>query len=249
VTNGASERMPGPAGLLEAFARARMVDLTHVIEPGMPVFPTHPQYFAMRWETHDPAAMNQLLIGEHAGTHLDSPSHFYPDPTDPRCVAVADIPVAALAGPAVKLDLTGTAPDAQIGADVFRDWERAHRDLRAQDAVVLQFGWSERWGTHESAAAYLDAWPGISTDAARYLVERDVRTVATDCLGIDASSTTDLGAHLALLEHGVTIVENLCSLELVPSEFLLLTLPLKIAGGTGSPIRAVAVFDDEAAAS
>jgi kynurenine formamidase len=238
-TTGAASR------LLDAFARARMVDLTHVIEPGMPVFPTHPQYFAMPWDTHDPAAMNQLLIGEHAGTHLDSPSHFYSDPSDPRCVAVAEIPVQSVIGPAVKVSVTGVDGDAQLGADVLRTWEAAHRELRAGEAVVLHFGWSDRWGTFDDAEAYLREWPGLSTEAARFLVERGVRTVATDCLGIDASSTTDLGAHFALLEHGVTIVENLCSLHLVPDEFLLVTLPLKIAGGTGSPVRAVAVFDEE----
>jgi arylformamidase len=246
VTEGGS---PRAAGLLEAFARSRIVDLTQTIETGMPVFPTHPQFFAMRWETHDPASMNQLLIGEHAGTHLDSPSHFYPDPADPRCVDVAQIPVARLAGPAVKLQLVGTPPDAQIGADAIQAWEREHRELRADDAVVLQFGWSERWGTHERAAAYLEAWPGISAEAAGYLVERGVRTVGTDCLGIDASSSTDLAAHFTLLEHGITIVENLCSLEHVPLEFLLVTLPLKLAGGTGSPVRAVAVVDDGEAAT
>ena len=60
--------------LLELAARARVVDLSHTIEPGIPVYPTHPQYFAMKWETHDPAAMNQLLIGEHAGTPFEPSS-------------------------------------------------------------------------------------------------------------------------------------------------------------------------------
>jgi arylformamidase len=239
-----SAPMAGTARLLDAFAHARMVDLTQLIEPGMPVFPTHPQYFAMRWQTNDPAAMNQLLIGEHAGTHLDSPSHFYSDPADPRCITVSEMPLESFVGPAVTIDVSDAAGDAQLGADVFRDWEDEHRSLRAGDAVVLRFGWSERWGTFAEARAYLEEWPGISAEAARYLVGRGVRAVATDCLGIDGSSTTDLGAHFVLLEHGVTIVENLCSLHLVPETFLLMTLPLKIAGGTGSPVRAVAIFDE-----
>jgi kynurenine formamidase len=235
------------AALLDAVARAHVVDLTHTIEPGMPVYPTHPQYFAMRWDTHDPAAMNQLLIGEHAGTHLDSPSHFYPDPADVRCVSVAEIGVDAVIGPAVKLDVRGTAETTELDAAALRGWESRHRALRAGEAVVLQFGWASRWGTFAEAEGYLAAWPGINREAAQFLAERGVRTVATDCLGIDGSATADLGAHLALLEHGVTIVENLCALEQLPQEFLLITLPLKLAGGTGSPVRAVALFAAEEA--
>jgi arylformamidase len=237
------------AGLLEAVGRARVVDLTHTIEPGIPVYPTHPQYFAMRWDTHDPAAMNQLLIGEHAGTHLDSPSHFYPDTADPRCVSVADIGADAVIGPAVKLDLRGTPDTTELDAATLRKWEQEHRPLRTGEAVVLNFGWAARWGTFAAGARYLEAWPGISRDAAALLAGRGVRTVATDCLGIDGSATADLGAHFELLEHGVTIVENLCSLELLPDEFLLITLPLKLAGGTGSPVRAVALFVDDPGAA
>jgi hypothetical protein len=62
----------------------KVVDLSHTIEPGMPVFPTHPQHFHMEWHTGDPATLHQLLISEHAGTHLDAPLHFYNSPGDAR---------------------------------------------------------------------------------------------------------------------------------------------------------------------
>jgi kynurenine formamidase len=68
--------------------------------------------------------------------------------------------------------------------------------------------------------------------------------VGTDCLGIDSSATTDLGAHFTLLERGILIVENLRNLSAVPTVFLLLTLPLKIRDGSGSPIRAVGLVSD-----
>jgi arylformamidase len=208
----------------------------------MPVYPTHPQYFAMRWETHDAASMNQLLIGEHAGTHLDSPSHFYADTADVRYLDVASIPVGAVFGAAVKLEYPDCDATTELGADDIRAWEQTHRPLQKGEAAAFCFGWSSRWATFAEGASYLDAWPGISRDGATYLAERGVRTVATDCLGIDGSATTDLGSHFVLLERGITIVENLCSLEALPQEFLLVTLPLKLAGGTGSPVRAVAVY-------
>jgi kynurenine formamidase len=74
------------------------------------------------------------------------------------------------------------------------------------------------------------------------LADRKVRLVGTDCLGIDGSSTNDLGSHFVLLGNGILIVENLKNLDKVPSPFLLITLPLKIKEGTGSPIWAVGLF-------
>jgi kynurenine formamidase len=89
---------------------------------------------------------------------------------------------------------------------------------------------------------YLAAWPGMHRDAAEYLAERRVGLVGTDCLGIDGSSTPDLGTHFVLLGSGILIVENLKNLDHVPPVFLLYTLPLKIKDGTGCPVRAVALF-------
>jgi arylformamidase len=229
--------------LIDGVAGMTIVDLSHRIEPGMPVFPTHPQYFSMEWETHDPAAMNLLLVGEHVGTHVDSPSHFYPEKGDARNVSIADASLRLAVGRAVKLDFRGVDPSHEVGADELREWEERHgRVLGPDDAVVFDFGHAERWGTFDAAADYLAAWPGVSREGAELLVERGVRAVGTDCLGIDRSATSDLGAHFVLLERGIAIVENLCSLDRVPDEFLLLALPLKIAGGTGSPVRAVALF-------
>jgi kynurenine formamidase len=228
--------------LVELVEGARIVDLTHTIEPGIPVYPTHPQYFAMSWETHDPSSMNQLLIGEHAGTHLDSPSHFYPDADDPRHRDVAAIPVDAVIGAAVKLDFLNVSPTTEVAAADLQRWEESNRPLRRGEAAVFHFGWSARWATFDAGAAYLEAWPGISRDAASYLANVGVSAVATDCVSTDGSETANLGAHFVLLEHGITIIENLRSLELLPREFLLVTLPLKLAGGTGSPVRAVALF-------
>jgi arylformamidase len=235
--------------LLDALASMTIIDLSHPLEPGMPVYPTHPQFASMPWRTGDISSMNQLLVSEHAGTHLDSPAHFYPNPSDPRHLAVADVPLLHLIGPAVKLDLRGTPPNSELGAADIRRWEQEHRPLAKDEAVVFQFGWSAKWRPLPEGLEYLEAWPGIDREAAEYLASRGVRGACTDCLGIDGSGTRDLGAHLALLEHGIFIVENLCALEKVPQEFLLVTLPLKITGGTGSPIRAVALLPDRRAAS
>jgi len=232
----------GPDEMLDLISEMQVVDLTQVVEEGMPVYPTHPQFFHMKWHTGDPASMYQLLISEHAGTHLDCPSHFYPDRDDPRRVSLETFPVEACIGPAVKLDFKGLDGSVELGGEDIRKWEQAHEPLRPGQAAVFSFGWERLWEKLPQGKAYLESWPGITREAASYLVERGVRLAGTDCLGIDGSATKDLGAHFALLENRTLIVENLRGLEALPPKFLLLTLPLKIRDGTGSPIRAVAMF-------
>lgn len=228
--------------LIGTVSNLMMIDLSHTIEEGMPVYPTHPQYFHMRWHTGDPATLFQLLISEHAGTHLDVPLHFYSDPSDRRRLGLDEAPLEPCLGRAVKLDFRSVLPDSELGADDIRRWEGSNFRLEKNDAAVLHFGWDRKWATLPAGRPFVTSWPGISRNAAEYLAERGIRLVGTDCLGIDGSSTSDLGTHFVLLEQGIYIVENLRNLEKVPTVFLLITLPLKIRDGGGSPIRAVGLI-------
>ncbi len=228
--------------LIDGIKGMQIVDLSHTIEEGMPVYPTHPQFFHMRWHTGDPANLYQLLISEHAGTHLDCPAHFYGDKTDPDYVSLENVPVELFIGPAVKLDFPGLEGERQLTADDIRAWEASNRQLEKDEAVVFHFGWDRKWNVLPDGKPYLESWPGITGDCARFLADRRIRMAATDCLGIDGSATTDLGTHFTLLEKGILIVENLRNLDKVPPVFLLITLPLKIKDGTGCPVRAVAIY-------
>jgi kynurenine formamidase len=226
----------------EALLGRQMVDLAQTIEEGMPVYPTHPQYFHMLWDTHDPANLYQLLISEHTGTHLDCPFHFVGRPGDESRVSLEKVPVERFVNRAVKLDFRGTPGTQELGAADIRRWEGEHRPLREGEAAVFYFGWDRKFARLPEGQPFLENWPGIKREAGEYLAERGVVLVGTDCLGIDGSSTTDIGTHFALLEKGILIVETLNHLDQVPDEFLLVTLPLKIKDGTGCPVRALALF-------
>jgi len=230
--------------LIDGIRGMQIVDLSHTIEEGMPVYPTHPQFFHMRWHTGDPANLYQLLISEHAGTHLDCPAHFYGDRADPHCVSLESVPIELFIGRAVKLNFPDLEGNRQLTAGDIQAWEASNQHLKEGDAVVFHFGWDRKWNTLPEGKPFLESWPGITGECARYLADRRIRMAATDCLGIDGSATTDLGAHFALLENGILIVENLRNLDKVPSVFFLITLPLKIKDGTGCPIRAVAIFSE-----
>ncbi len=228
--------------LIQDIGGMRIVDLSHTIEEGMPVYPTHPQYFHMKWHTGDPANLYQLLISEHAGTHLDSPCHFYGELDDARRIDLQALPIQTFFSRAVKLDFPGLNGEIQLSAKEIQTWEKENFSLRSGDAAVFNFSWEKKWAKIPKGNEFLANWPGLNKDAAEYLASLGIRMAATDCLGIDGSSTVDLGAHFEFLEKKILIVENLANLSLVPQVFLFITLPLKIKDGTGSPIRPVALF-------
>ncbi len=228
--------------LSEVIQKMKLVDISHTIEEGMPVYPTHPQYFHMEWNTGDPANLYQLLISEHAGTHLDSPYHFYGTPGDERRISLESIPVERFINQAVKLDFLSLPGTRELTAADIQLWEETHRPLQENEAAIFHFGWDKKWAPLPEGSTFLESWPGLTRGAAEHLAARKVSLVGTDCLGIDGSSTIDLGSHFTLLENGILIVENLNNLDQVPEVFLIITLPLKIQDGTGCPVRAVALY-------
>src|SRR5581483_9335892 len=221
------------------------VDLTHTLEHGIPTYPTHAKYFQMPWRSYgDPAEMNQLILSEHTGTHIDSPSHFVPDPTDPARRHVDELPLDALVGRAVTLSLGPFKPTNEVvSSRQLVEWEKANVEIRRDDIVLLDFGWGTRWKPVPDGFAYLDGWPGLARDASEYLAEKGVKAVGTDCISLDSGDGGggELPAHYTLLPQGILIIENLANLGRIPPVSFFLALPLKIKNGTGSPVRAVAL--------
>jgi arylformamidase len=212
-----------------------MVDLTHVIREGIPYWVDHPK-FSMKQvsslEDGAVASVHALCLCEHTGTHFDAPSHYILGaPT------IVDIPIQRFFGRAAHIEVKAPAPDSALPAQVILDFEAEHGPLERGDAVILSFGWHKLWNepTH-----FLKDWPGISEDAAKLLVSRQVRLVATDCLSIDHFTSTAFPAHVALLGAGILIGENFANLGSLPPWSFLTALPLPIDKGTGSPVRAIA---------
>lgn len=229
-----------------AFAGHRIVDLTRRLEPGIPSYPTHPKYFQMPWRSMgDPAEMNQLVLGEHTGTHVDAPSHFVPE-GDPARRHVDELALEGFMGRAVTMRFGPFEPsNARVRRADIEAWELGNVALRADDVVLIDFQWADRWTRVPEGFAFLDAWPGLARDAAEYLRDRGVKAVGTDCVSLDpGDGGEDLAAHYTLLPAGVLIMENVANLAQLPTESFLIALPLPIANGTGSPVRAVALAPD-----
>ena len=229
---------------VRTLADAEWVDLTHTLEEGIPVWPTHARYGHTLYESYelgDTACQYRLTLGEHTGTHIDAPLHFIRE--GDAHYDIASVPLDRLAGRAATIDVTDLKPRETVPVERIERWEREHGEITADDRVLFRFGWDEYWDAGADGRRFLDDWPGLSGEAAAYLTEKEVAIVGCDTLAIDATGADDSPAHYTLLGNETYIVENLANLRELPPFSTLLTLPLKVKDGSGSPIRAVAIVD------
>jgi kynurenine formamidase len=207
------------------------VDLTMAVGPGTAVFPGYPRPAVLQWSKIDIHGYysNVLFFPEHVATHVDSPAHFVPG-----AKTVDQLDVSRFFGRFVAVDLSRLPPRASIG---LRQFEEA-----LPRGVELGPGWVVLIRTGYDAYAGTDKWlehPDISPELAEHLAKLGVNAV-----GVDAPSPdhAPFEVHKILLSRDVLIYENLTNLAAVigrTGQFI--GLPIKVAGGSGAPVRAVAV--------
>lgn len=244
-----------PASMEESLVDAEWIDLTHPFDEETIYWPT-----ASGFELHrGPAgqteagfyyAANQFAAAEHGGTHIDSPIHFFE-----TGATVDEIPLRRLIGEGVVVDVSEKCaedPDYQILAEDLLAWEEKHGRTLDDTLILLRTGWGRFWPDRERYLGTADLgdeavaklrFPGLHPDAARWLVDqRSIRAIGLDTASIDFGQSTLFESHVALFEHDVPVFENVASLEALPEEgFYLVALPMKIGGGSGGPLRIVAL--------
>ncbi|EMA62876.1 cyclase family protein [Halorubrum lipolyticum] len=229
-------------------------DLSRPIETGMPTYPGDPDVTLALDATHeaDGYATSELRTGTHAGTHVDAPRH-----TLSEGETIDERGVGAFAFDARLVDCRPLAPREAIGAEALPEpnaLDDADADAADFDAdlLVLRTGWASRWGTDR----YRDH-PYLTAAAAERCRGLGVG-VGLDAFGPDPTppaSPEEAGyaredepdgtpAHDALLTDSLAIVENLCGLDGLPERFRLYAFPLRLRGGDGSPVRAVAEWEE-----
>jgi kynurenine formamidase len=239
VTSAFTELIRSLVLTLESF---ELVDLSHTLEEGIPAWPTHARFGQTLYESYelgDVARHYGLSMSEHTGTHIDAPLHFIAE--GPAHYGVDEISLDRLVGRAATIETTGLEPGDLLDADHIRSWEQEHGSIETGDKVLFRYGWDERWGTGPEGRSFLEDWPGLGGDAAEYLVEKGISLVGCDTLAVDAAGSVENPAHYALLGNEVYIAENLKNLDRLASFCLFAAFPLKIRGGSGSPVRAVAL--------
>ncbi len=250
--------------LAQALAKGqiRVVDLTQPLGPDTPVIGL-PEIFApspgvtitqiSRYDDKGPAwYWNTLTFGEHTGTHFDAPVHWITgkDLPDNACDT---IPAGRFVGPACVLDISaqsGEDPDHLVRPADIEAWEARHGRIPAGAWVLLRTDWSRRTGT-----AFLNVdergphHPGFSKDASHLLAhDRDVIGVGVETIGTDAGQAGGFDPpfpnHAIMHGAGKFGLASLCNLDqLPPRGAIVIAAPLKIVGGSGSPLRVLALVE------
>ncbi|MFP3942039.1 MAG: cyclase family protein [Thermoanaerobaculia bacterium] len=244
---------PGAGGPIDLSAY-RLVDLTHPFDEEAIYWPTAPSGFQLEEVHHGPTeagyfySANRFCAPEHGGTHLDAPIHFAEG-----AQAADEVPLERLVAPAVVVDVSEQAaadPDYRLTPDDMAAFEAEHGTIPEGAIVLLRTGWGERWG---DPLRYLgDDTPGDASDlhfpsygeaAAELLVaERGVAVLGVDTASIDYGPSREFPVHQVAGAADVSGLENVAELhELPPTGAWVLALPMKIAGGSGGPVRIAAL--------
>jgi kynurenine formamidase len=233
---------------------ARLIDLTHPFDETTIYWPTA-RHFQLEVVAHGETpggwwyAANNFCAAEHGGTHMDAPIHF----AEGHWTA-DEIPLERLVGPAVVIDLRARVATDRDALLRVQDLEADEtRNGRIPDAaiVLVRTGWPRYWpdpATYLGTAVPGDTthlhFPGVSGEAATWLVtRRRIHAVGIDTASIDRGQSRDFLAHRAFGSANVPIFENLAALDTLPARgAVFVGLPMKIRGGSGGPLRAMAVL-------
>lgn len=191
---------------------------------------------------------------EHGGTHLDAPSHFAKGKW-----STDQIPLEKLTGNAAVIDVSAKAlhdPDYQIGVADVEGWEKANGKLADDIMILFRTGYGSFYpdakkylGTDEKGADAVAKlhFPGIHPDLATWLVKnRKIKAVGLDVASVDYGQSKDFKTHQILYEQNIPGFENVANLERLPAKgSFIIALPMKIKGGSGGPLRIVAVVPGE----
>ena len=227
-----------------------IIDLSQEIFTGMPVFPGLPEVKVTVFQSHEELegvkdsevvspAVNRLELGEHTGTHVDAISHMG---REHRAHSIDTMPLTTFYTEGICLDLShkGLMELIEV-SDLERALAEANLEIKRGDTVLL-------YTDHYRRAFGTDDWhrgPGVSVDATRWLGGQGVAAFGVEPAAPGVRGVSNKEVHRVCGELGFTHYENVCNLHMLVGRgrFRFIGLPLRIRGGTGSPVRAIAVFE------
>ena len=239
-----------------SFTFGRVVDLTHAFDANTVYWPTA-QGFKLETDFEGMTdkgyyySAYRYSAAEHGGTHLDSPVHFAKDH-----FSVDQIPLEQLMGAALVIDVTkqcAANPDYLVSVADFQNWEKQNGRIGNGSIVFLRTGFGKYYpdrkkylGTEERGEAAVAKlhFPGLDPAAARWLTQnRSIKAIGLDTASIDYGQSTLFESHRILFEKNIPAFENVANLDQLPVKgFSVIALPMKIKGGSGGPLRIVALI-------
>nr|XP_045594668.1 isatin hydrolase-like isoform X1 [Procambarus clarkii] len=248
------------AAIHGALADGSYVDLTYSFDES-----------AMKWPSRQPFSREEhargytprgywyesysFCMSEHAGTHMDAPSHFAEGKW-----SIDQIPITHFMGQGVVVDIQDKVennPVAELTSDDLMTWMDEHGPLPDGVILFVRTGWGKRYG---NKTAYFGTdtndtsnliFPGINPGAAQLLTGYEAATgrrvfgVGLDTPSLDNGPSTLFTSHVELFTANIYGLENVANLEKLPTTgFQVIVMPMKIRGGSGAPVRIIATLSD-----
>jgi len=231
-----------------------MIDLTHAFNDKTLFWPTSPSTFQLQRQSHGMTpggwfyAANSFSTPEHGGTHLDAPIHFHD-----KGQTADQVPLDRLIAAAVVIDIADSAranPDYRLALDDIKRFEQRHGRIPRGAIALVHTAWDRRWPDRK--AYFGDDTPGDASNlhfpsfgeaaVAMLVDERGVVAIGLDTPSIDGGNVKDFPVHRLTAARNVPGFENLRALDRLPPQgAVVIALPMKIEGGSGGPLRAVAL--------
>lgn len=214
----------------------RVIDLTHTIREGMPVYPGTEPPRLMTANSYEKDGFKETLLRfySHTGTHMDPPAHLYPDGR-----TLDAFPAERFVGMALVIDCRNLHEGEAI---TMKELLPYGDKVQKADFLLFCTGWDKRWGTE----SYFGDYPCVDDEVLSLIIKGGYKGIGFDVIGLDPISDTALVRHNRLFrETDMVNIENLKDLSKCGSElFRFCCLPLKVESSDGAPIRAIAILDD-----
>lgn len=241
--------MSGPSRPMTAatISYSRVVDLSHAIDPSIPLWPGDPHVVMKVVATmkNDGHYLRTLTIGEHSATHMNAPNSFIAGNTD----SITSYSASQRVVPAVVIDIRDKAAqnaDYQLTQGDVLDWEAKHGKIAPNSFVILFTGWEDRWNDPD---AFINQdgkgnlhFPGFAGVTTKWLLaERQISGVGIDTHGVDPGLDTSYATNMQIAKAQDLAIECMANLDQLPPKGATLVIgPLPLANGSGSPASIMA---------
>ncbi len=214
----------------------QLIDLSHRLSSSIPTWEGECGFHHCREKDYrlNFCRTHKIEMNEGIGTHMDAPAHFFEGGK-----TIDDLDINELFAPCVVIDISHKAHESySLSLEDFHAFEEKYGKIQEGSFVLVYTGWDQFWEDPEKYRNDLK-FPSVSDDVAERLLERNISGLGIDTLSPDRPED-GYPVHQLILGAGKVLIENIAQASLLPVKgAYLLALPLRIQGGTESPLRLV----------
>ena len=244
----ASSPSPVADSAQQTIAYSRVVDLSHVVSPKIPLWPGDPHvvFKVVATMAKDGYYLRSFTIGEHSATHMNAPNSFVSGNTQ----AITSYSPQQRVVRAVVIDVRAKCAvnaDYQLSKQDVLDWETKNGQIAPGSFVIMLTGWEDKWNDprafiNQDAKGNLH-FPGFAKATTMWLVsDRQIAGVGIDTHGVDPGSDTSYATNTEMANTHKIAIECMANLDQLPAKGATLILaPLQLQDGSGSPMDIIAL--------